>query len=325
MAYDSQFFQSIGSIPDSKGCHLIAIYEKQNSVLVANKKKLSHYSWISPGFNLRKEFNLSDVPKTVAHIVNTAIIGYKKFYECLDLASGTTSRLMDVEKEHKMIIVEITGNAFRGDSVLLSLGQQGVVVSQEKVLEEGYINPQSVNVDRLEWSAPPNFVQVMTPFILSSLTDSSVEVHDLLSMIPLQKISIISPGNYPLSLAVCCEDNNRAQAAASPFLYHTLVCNGDQLLTLRMTPLNGQVSALVSNGMFEEAISLCQLCPFADKKDIDLIQLHESCANSLMARGDFPRAVDHFIQANTAFLVVAKQFPDFVPLQLHMIHGITQV
>lgn len=323
-AFDSQFYQSIGTIPDNKGCHLVAIFEKQNSVIVANKKKLTHYSWLSPGFNMRKEFNLADVPKVLHHISGMAIVGYKKFYECIDLTTGTTSRLMEVEKEHKMIVVDLVANQFRGDALLLSLGQQGILVEQEAILHGGYINPQGSNVERLEWSAVPNTVHVMTPFILSTLSDSSVEVHDLLTLAPLQKISIVSPSGHMLSLSVCCEDGIRAQAAASPFLYHSLVCNSDQLLALRMTPLTVQVNTLITNGMFEEAINLCQLCPFADKREIDLIQLHESSANTLMIRGDFPKAIDHFIQANTQFLSVAKQFPDFIPLSMHVMFGITQ-
>jgi hypothetical protein len=107
MAYDSQFYQQLGSASDSKGCHIYAVHEKNNTVVVANKKKLLHFSWQSPGFQLRREFNLIDTPKSLCCLGNSVVIGYKKFYECLDLGSGTTNRLVDVEKECRMVTVEV--------------------------------------------------------------------------------------------------------------------------------------------------------------------------------------------------------------------------
>jgi hypothetical protein len=106
-AFDSQFSQLLGSIADAKTYHLFAVGERQNGVVVVNKKKLSHYGWQHPGFTLRREFNLIDVPKSIAYVKNSVIIAYKKFYECLDLTSGLTSRILDVEREHKMVITEV--------------------------------------------------------------------------------------------------------------------------------------------------------------------------------------------------------------------------
>lgn len=79
----------------------------QVGLAAVNKKKLSHHIWQMPGFSPRRDFNLSDVPKNICFVRNSVIIGYKKFYECLDLNSGVTSRILDVEKENKMIILEV--------------------------------------------------------------------------------------------------------------------------------------------------------------------------------------------------------------------------
>lgn len=108
--YDSQFYQQLASIPDSKGCHAFAANEALHTLVVANKKKLSHYAWQDSNFQFKREFTLVDVPKTLCCVGDAVVIAYKKFYECLNLNTGGTSRILDVEKEHKMIIVEVKNN-----------------------------------------------------------------------------------------------------------------------------------------------------------------------------------------------------------------------
>jgi len=79
MAYDSQFFQLLSNIPDSKGCHLFAINEKSYTLITANKKKLSLYGWQAPGFVLRKDFTVTETPRVMQCIngSSSVIIGHK--------------------------------------------------------------------------------------------------------------------------------------------------------------------------------------------------------------------------------------------------------
>lgn len=121
MAYDSQFYQLLSTIPESKGCHLFAVHERTNTVVVVNKKKLSCYGWQSPGFVLRREVNLVDVPKSICCLEGGAVVGYKKFYECVDLSTGTASRLLDVEKECRMVALEVSGSKLIDCMVALSI------------------------------------------------------------------------------------------------------------------------------------------------------------------------------------------------------------
>ena len=93
MAYDSQFLQLLGMIPDTKVCHVFAVNEKSYTIVVANKKKLSLFGWQVPGFVLRREFNLNDIPKSLLFSSVAVVIGYRKFYDCLDLMSANTSRI----------------------------------------------------------------------------------------------------------------------------------------------------------------------------------------------------------------------------------------
>lgn len=109
--YDSQFFQLIASIPDQKGCHSYSVLEHMRSLVLVNKKKLFAYSWQAPGFVLSREYLLlpHEIPKSIQYVCNTYVVmGYKKHYEYLDLITGAVTRLFDVEKEHKMVALQVT-------------------------------------------------------------------------------------------------------------------------------------------------------------------------------------------------------------------------
>lgn len=83
---------------------------------------------------------------------------------------------------------------------------------------------------------------------------------------------------------------------------------------------------LLANSLYEEAINLCTGCKHKDMlAGIDLVRLFESSANTLLSKGDFEKAVQRFILAKSDFVLVAKNFPDLIPLPLHLSFGITQV
>lgn len=78
--------------------------------------------------------------------------------------------------------------------------------------------------------------------------------------------------------------------------------------------------------MFEEAINLCSSCSNKEMlAGIDQVRLFESSAQTLLSKGDFEKAIQRFIAAETDFVVVAKNFPDLIPLPLHMSFQIVQV
>lgn len=94
-------------IADQKGCHCFAVNEHNRSIVIANKKKLFQYAWQAPGFAFVRDFNLTDVPKSLLFVRNAVIIGFRRHYECLDLVSGHNSRILDVEREHRMLVTEV--------------------------------------------------------------------------------------------------------------------------------------------------------------------------------------------------------------------------
>jgi hypothetical protein len=202
----------------------------------------------------------------------------------------------------------------------------------------------------MEWSAFPLAVQVMNPFILT-VTDAAVEIHDLASLLPLQKITIASPSPHILSMAICVEDPTKiglsiagsslSSVSASSsrhnasnnnnpndpnFAYHAYICNGEQLSILKMIPLSTQVEYLVNGNQFEQAINLCKVCNNAELlAGINLINLYESAANAMIVKGDFEKAINYYIMAKTDFVDIAKNFPDLIPLPIHISFNVYQV
>ncbi len=355
MAYDSQFYQLLSTIPESKGCHLFAVHEKTNTVVVINKKKLSCYGWQSPGFVLRREVNLVDVPKSVCCMDGAAVVGYKKFYECVDLSTGIASRLLDVEKECRMVALEVRRRldwtyslltlccnvnqlpaiaGVRGETVLLALGLQGVLLEASRVLAGASFAFGSASEERMEWAGQPVAVSVVNPFLVSLLADQ-VEVHDLVSLHSLQRIQITSASPHILSMctafveAIPTPFSNTSSGGSSSTLPSSasqcvFVCNGEQLSVLKMLSIGNQVATLVSAGLFEEAIALCAACTHPDyTRGINVPTLYEQSAAALLAKGDFDRAMASFVLAGTDFVSVVRQLPELVPLPLHAVLNIS--
>ena len=114
-------------------CSVFAVHERAGAVVVgcAGKKRLYAFAYSqSGGFQFRRELAVVDVPRTLLCLspssgAGTVVVvaGYKKFYESLELslsasaaasasagtqtASALASRILDVEKEHKMIALEV--------------------------------------------------------------------------------------------------------------------------------------------------------------------------------------------------------------------------
>ena len=124
-AFDTQYYQSIGSIVDQKGCHAYAVNEAARTLVLANKKKLFYYSWLAPGFAPIREFVLADVPKSLLCARTSVVVGYRKHYECVELTTGNSNRMLDVEREHKMVITEVRSACYLCLSIGRSLGTVG--------------------------------------------------------------------------------------------------------------------------------------------------------------------------------------------------------
>jgi hypothetical protein len=187
-AYDIHTLQQVASIQDTKGCVGFAIHEKSSVLIVAIKRKLALYVWQGSGFVPRKEIAVAEFPKFVFCAANMVVVGYKRHYESTDLTSFATSRLLDVDKEHRMVCLELPQSPLRNNSIILSVAQQGVVVDISALSSTSSVSMTSSsssssasssrssgNVDRLEWSGAPVSLHRLTPYLLTLLPDS-VEV-----------------------------------------------------------------------------------------------------------------------------------------------------
>ena len=155
-----------------------------------------------------------------------------------------------------MTSLELQLTPFRPEAVLLSLGLQGVIVETSRVLSGSTLAFGSAAEERLEWSGQPITIETVNPFLVSLLADS-VEIHDLVSLQPLQKIQISSPSPHTLSLCSCYVEavptpfsnaviaTPSSHGAAGGHLPSTtqcvFVCNGEQLSVLKMISISSQV------------------------------------------------------------------------------------
>ena len=100
MVYDVNNFQCVSQLLDTKGCTNFSIHESSSLLCVSNKRKITLYSWQGSGFIPKREIGLSESPKFILCIPGAVITGAKKHYEIIDLASFTTFRLLEAEREH---------------------------------------------------------------------------------------------------------------------------------------------------------------------------------------------------------------------------------
>lgn len=82
---------------------------------------------------------------------------------------------------------------------------------------------------------------------------------------------------------------------------------------------------LAARGQYEEAITLYSMCATDAPeyvRGIDIGRLHSTAADALRVKGDFDKAIKHYIDGATEFVSVIRYFPDFVPQSLHSMLGI---
>jgi hypothetical protein len=128
----------------------------------------------------------------------------------------------------------MAANIFRPEVLLLSLGLQGVVLELDKVLSGASFAFGSTSEERMEWGGVPLGCMQVVPFLASVLPDS-VEIHDLASLAPLQRITLSTLGSHELSF---CSSSVELSNSSQEFGF---VCNGEEMSLLKMIPIAKQV------------------------------------------------------------------------------------
>lgn len=107
VVYDSDNFTALGQINESKGVLSYSVHERSSLLCTISKRKVSLFLWQGFGFIMRREIPLSETPRISYCLDNMIVLGHKKWYEAVDTSSYSTTRLLDVEKEHSMICLEV--------------------------------------------------------------------------------------------------------------------------------------------------------------------------------------------------------------------------
>ncbi len=107
MVYDSDNFTALGQINESKGALSFSVHEKSSLLCTLSKRKISLFLWQGFGFILRREIPLTETPKISYCLDGMIILGHKKNYDMMEMSSYASSKLLDFDKEHKSICLEV--------------------------------------------------------------------------------------------------------------------------------------------------------------------------------------------------------------------------
>ena len=315
--FDLDSMSMMQQIPNTRGVTSFSINESTSVLVAAGKRKVDILIWTEKGLVHRREISLSESPRAVECLKSGtgAIVGYKRSYEYVDLMPTATHnglKVMDVGREHRMMILELPPLKLRSACILVSNGIQGALVDLHQYEPGHTVAPPPRSDERLEWTAAPISVHLCMPYIISLQADG-IEVHDVVTLSSLQRIRLT-----PITNATCmwtCEvgENREYFYAFSP----------DQLNAFKMVPLAAQVDSLLQGGMYQDAINVCAACrsPRLDAElaayNIHVPEIHHQFANALHAKGDFEGAINNFIPARTKASDVIALFPDFISASLY--------
>jgi hypothetical protein len=107
VVYDSDNFTALGQINESKGALSFSVHEKSSLLCTLSKRKISLFLWQGFGFILRREIPLTETPKISYCLDGMIILGHKKNYDMMEMSSYASSKLLDFDKEHKSICLEV--------------------------------------------------------------------------------------------------------------------------------------------------------------------------------------------------------------------------
>jgi hypothetical protein len=322
VVYDSDNFTALGQINESKGVLNYSVHERTSLLCTISKRKVSLFLWQGFGFIMRREIPLADTPRVSYCLDGMILLGHKRWYEAMDTSAYATTRLLDVDKEHKMICQELPATNRRPKSVLISTNSQSGTLLAIRTTPSGSSGFVHDAGSRMEWAQPVSQVRLLMPFLVSFESDG-IEIHDVGSLAPLQRIPLL--GAVSMAVSGFSAGRNRSKGSG------IFVGTQDQLYHYSMIPIATQIKILMENNSFEEALSLCTLCGEqgqgqGDKQlkaggggggmggeEISLKQIHEQFAFSLHQKGDFEGAITQYIAAATAPASVIALFPELIP------------
>lgn len=317
----------ITQLNETKGCTAYTCHATENLLCIILNKKILLYQRQGSLFLLKKEINSpsQNTPRTATFTQSCLIIGYRRYYDIMDFNLGNAVKIIDIEREHRMVVVELPPSQIRPASIALSGGSFATLVHVPST-PSPTCSP-FILADKLEWSSTP-LASLSSPYhapFLISLLQNAIEVHDLSatgSLTAAQRIFFPSP------IAACACD----LAGPRPCWF---VASTDSIVVLRMIPLVNQITSMGQAGQYEEALSLLAACTVPIQShsiwevglkqralgsvisENDEKQLRRRFALSLFQRGDFEGSISQHILADTPPIELLEHFPEFaMPGQL---------
>lgn len=91
--YDLHTHEILCQLSETKGCNLFTTQERNCTLVVVNKKKVSYYIWQGTSFDHLTDRSLTDTPKLLHCLSHSLIVGYRRYYESIDIPPITATLL----------------------------------------------------------------------------------------------------------------------------------------------------------------------------------------------------------------------------------------
>lgn len=91
--YDLHTHEILCQLSETRGCNLFTTQERNCTLVVVNKKKVSYYIWQGTSFDHLTDRSLTDTPKLLHCLSHSLIVGYRRYYESVDIPPITATLL----------------------------------------------------------------------------------------------------------------------------------------------------------------------------------------------------------------------------------------
>ena len=90
--YDLHTYEILCQLSETKGCNLFTTQERNCTLVVVNKKKVSYYIWQGTTFDHLTDRSLTDTPKLLHCLPHSLVVGYRRYYEAVDIPPITATQ-----------------------------------------------------------------------------------------------------------------------------------------------------------------------------------------------------------------------------------------
>ena len=246
-------------ISKSKGCIFYSLDQigKNYFLSVILKKRLIIFQLLEKEFVFQKEMVLPDTPNTITLTGESICVGYKKGYSLLNLSTSHDQFLFPLEKGTPII------SKLPNRQLLLSKDTSSIVIG---------FDGKPTKKFTISWTESPLDFKYCFPYLIG-LMSKVIEVRTFVSnsntiqFIPIK------------ALFISCKGDS---------IY---LANQSSIFKLSQIPLLSQISQLVEEKLFEDALNLLSLLPPSlidpQQKQTKISLIQTQHAYSLFSKGNF--------------------------------------